>query len=523
MTERQHTALATILVIFGFFLIRLSSDDIRNGAEGALAVRAQAITVFGDVVDQAPHAVAGLTTASRPPLPAWITSITMTLLGPSAMGVRLGVVIVATLLCGAVYIIGRRLVDQRTALFSVVALASTVVFFDAARHTSGDIIAGFGCALMILPSVVQMRNGVISRILLALGTCILSLSTPLAVIPAAVAVLAGEFLGGNLRIRLPLTLLAIVVGLAVAALWYMSMVTTYSDQFWLAFIIPLTENDNVLSTWTSLISGQPLVLLAFVYVCMCCVYPSMIPERTNVGAIVVIVWYIMAMVFSPWLSEVIVIVPTVLVAAIAAETFLRSCYRRFVFVLLCLILAVAALIPFTTSIIVWASTIAAVGVVVVFLPTSIIDRRIVPAYRWIPTLVVASTIVRCSLDAMTITPEERTGVKDVAQILLEGTSPQFTYLYHRTSPIDASNPQLSWYLAGWMNGWNPAHSYRPVELPNDSTNDIVVVLALAPATNWIVYYHAGQPETIREDVTTTLRSGYDVEFSGNHYTLFRRL
>ena len=523
MTERQHTTLATILVIFGFFLLRLASDDIRNGAEGALAVRAQAINVFGDVVDQAPHAVAGLTTASRPPLPAWLTSISMTLLGPSAMGLRLGVVILATLVCGAAFVLGRRIVDQRTALFSVVAMASTVVFYDAARHTSGDIIAAFGCALMVLPSIVRMRNGLIGNALLALGTSIVTLSTPLAVIPASAAVIAGDFLSGTLLRRLPLTLLAIVIGLGVATPWYLAMVNTYGDQFWLAFSLPLTTESHVLDSWIQLIAGQPLVILSFLYVCMCCVYPSMMPERTNVGAIVVIVWYIVAMVLSPWMSSELVIVPATLVAAYAAETFLRSCHRRFVVVLMCLILAIAALVPLTEDIAVWSTAVISVIGATAFLPTRVINALVVPVYRWIPAFVVASTIVRCSIDAITASPDERSGVKDVAHLLLDGTSPQFTYLYHRTSPIDASNPQLSWYLAGWMNGWIPGNTYRPVDLPNNATSDIVLVLALAPTSKWIVYYHAGQPVEVREEVTTTLHSGYTIEYSGNHYTLFRKI
>lgn len=527
MTERQHTTLATILVIFGFFLIRLGSDDIRNGAEGALAVRAQAIHVFGDVVDQAPHAVAGLTTASRPPLPAWISSVSMALLGPSAMGLRLGVVLVATLLCGVTFVLGRRIVDQRTALFSVVVMASTIVFFDAVRHTSSDIIAALGTALMVLPSVVRTRNGHLGGhlgiLVLGLGTSIVALSTPLAVIPASIAVIAGEFLGGDLRRRLPLTLLALVLGLGAVSPWYMSMVNVYGDQFWLAFSLPLTTDSHVLTTVLQLISGQPLMILAFVFAGMCCVYPSMIPDRTNVGAIIIMVWYVVVMVFSPWMSAELVIVPTVLVAAYAAETLLKSCHRRFVVVLMSVILVVAALVPITTDVAVWTTAFISVLGATVFLPASVIDTLVVPAYRWIPVLVITSTIFRCSLYALTTSPDERTGVKDVAQILLEGASPRFTYLYHRTSAIDASNPQLSWYLAGWMNGWNPGKTYRPVDLPNGATSNVVLVLALAPTTNWIVYYHAGQPDDVREEVTSTLRSGYAVEYSGDQYTLFRRL
>lgn len=523
MTERQHTTLATILVIFGFFLLRLGSDDVRNGAEGVIAVRAHAITVFGNVVDQAPHAVAGLTTASRPPLPAWITSGSMYLLGPSAMGLRLGVVVIATLLCGAVYVIGRRIVDQRTALFTVVALASSVVFFDPARHTSSDIIAAFGCALMVLPSVAPIRYVIISRILLAVGTAFVALSTPLVVIPAAVAVIAGEFLRGDLRTRLPQALFAIIVGLAAAAPWYMAMVNTYGDQFWMAFSLPLTADEHVLSSLVRLIVGQPLVLLSFVYICMCCVYPSLIPDRTNVGSLVVIVWFVVTMFLSPWMSAELLIVPTVLVAAMAAETFLRSCHHRFVVLLLLLIMFLAVLFPFPVDVLLWSSVAAVVVITTLLLPVSVIDMVIAPVYRWVPIVIVTSTILRCTYDAVTLSPNERTGVKDVAQILLDGASQRFTYLYHRTSPIDGSNPQLSWYLTGWMNGWNPAQSYRPIELPPSATSDMVLVLALAPTSNWIVYYHAGQSPNVREDVTTTLRAGYSVEYSGDHYTLLRRL
>ena len=82
------------------------------------------------------------------------------------------------------------------------------------------------------------------------------------------------------------------------------------------------------------------------------------------------------------------------------------------------------------------------------------------------------------------------------------------------------NPQLAWYTAGWMNGWQDGYSYEPVHMPAETYDlDAVAAVATQPLP-WVVYYHPGISDEVRTQVMAGLAVSYDVYEQLEHYTLF---
>jgi hypothetical protein len=120
-------------------------------------------------------------------------------------------------------------------------------------------------------------------------------------------------------------------------------------------------------------------------------------------------------------------------------------------------------------------------------------------------------------------PEQIRGGREVAMALLERASAvkHFTYLYHQRNAGDAMNPQLAWYTAGWMNGWDAKYRYTPVHMPEKGADLNVIASVAVSGSSWVAYYHPGMDSVTTTEVTAGLAALYDVTVSNDHYTLYQ--
>jgi len=567
MTSRQHTVLAVLLAIVGLYVIRLSSVEIQPWDEGLYAVRGESIVLFGDWWDQTPHALGGLYSSTPPPMTSWGVAVGTTIFGRSALGVRFFTIVCAGLALFLFYRISSRFISHQGALLGMVALGTSLHWVVYSRQAMTEVplmmftLLGLYAALLLGDRRSESGDRKAETGEQAFDTRHQALGT----LPIALGILA---IGGALMTKMTVGLLPalfflpllrrrgqwwkplaiIVAGTAVAMPWYLHMFLTYGDDIWLAMSIPhLWEavEGNAASMGplyyvNQLVLAHPLSVVAFYFVGVAVLYRSALPEREQRGPVIALAWFVVVMlVFSLASTKnphyvVMLLPPTILVAAYAYERLLVAAPPRMVNLGYAL-LASATIWVMSPSLRVALRTltldlyaalllavIVVVPVVAILLPAGASRRISALGYRTMLIIAVVAGGLQAVVTVVNGRDEEIQGGRQIAVALLEQAEyyKEFTYLYHRHNAGDAMNPQLAWYTAGWMNGWQEGYRYDPVHMPAQTYDlDAVASVATQPLP-WVVYYHPGISEEVRTQVMASLAISYDVYEKLEHYTLF---
>lgn len=551
MTQRGHTVLATILVLTGLLLLRLGSMEIQPWDEGLYAVRGESIVRYGAWMDQTPHAIGGLYSSTPPPMVPWAVAVSIQAIGHTAVAVRLFSVLCAGLAMGMLYLIARRIVTFEHALVAVVALAGTLQWSFYARQAMTEVPL---MAFLLTACWAALRIGEGWRQgALVFGAAFgAALLTKMAVSMLPVAFLIPVAIEHRRDAkRLIACGIGVVIGVAIALPWYWQMAATYGNDFLLALTVPhvgtAVEGNagriGPLYYVNQLLVGQPLIAGAMLYVLLAVVHRSILPDRNHRGALLSLMWFaIVMLLFSISATKnphyvVMLVPPAVLTAVYGMERLLLHARRR---TMVAVYGVLAAGVVWSMAPAVRASLRTAVmeptGQLVLgamlllvilpwLLPRRIVDAVAVQGFRVVVFGVAGLMLARTTVVSMRPFYAEVRGGREVAEILLDGSARSFDYVFHRHNAGDAFNPQLEWYLGGWMTGWKSTKSYTPVALPveRDATLEDVMRTASTLRGTYVVYYHAGGTSYVGA-VTEALDATHAVVMTdpGSHYTLYRR-
>lgn len=549
MTQRQHTVTALVLALAGLLLIRLGGLEIQPWDEGLYAIRGQASVVFDEWIDPTPYTAGGLYSSTPPPMTSWLVGSSIKLFGPTEFAVRLPIVLCAAGVLALFVGIVRRYADMSTALMCAVALAGSLPFMVYARSAMSEVpLVLF--ILLALEAALQMteRKGAWAPYLLfatAFGGALLT--------KMAISFLPVLFLVPCLwqDVRNPRTVVAIVgtvlAGLALAAPWYWYMIGTYGDQFLLALTVPqatqiVEGNSSPLGPLyyvNSLLSGQPLTIVAFLVVALAIPLRKQIQQYMHPAVMFVLSWFVLAVPLFSLAStknphySVLLIVPAIGVAAWALEMFRRVSARWLVqsyglmaaATVWSVVPSLRASVkqdPFDPQ----SMAVMLLMILCMAVPMLLSEskRQRWAVHGWRPAVwgTVLISLVASTATVQVGRKESQLGGKVIASRLLDIEPRTFTYMFHARNAGDAFAPQLAWYMTGRMTGWLPGYDYIPEALPEFSSSQRVQAVSLLGRTAYVVYMHVGQSPDVVDAVRETMSLRYGVDTQTEHYILFRR-
>ncbi|MBU3742636.1 MAG: hypothetical protein FGM24_10190, partial [Candidatus Kapabacteria bacterium] len=485
MTQRGHTVVATIMVLTGMLFLRIGSAEVQPWDEGLYAMRALAIVEHDAWMDQTPYAVGGLYSSTPPPLTSWAVAASIHALGPSPTSLRLYGVLCSALAMAMLYLVMRRIVTFEHAMLAVVVLASALPWWWYARQAMTEVpLMAF--TLTALWAAIKLQEGWKWGAMVfaaAFGSALLtkmavSLLPILFIIPVALH-------HRRNFVMVMLCLVGLVGGIAMAAPWYMHMAATYGNDFLLALTVPqardVVEGNagriGPLYYANQLPVAHALTAVALIYVAAAVVHRRLLPERRQVAALLSVGWYVLAMLlFSVSATKnphyvVMLLPPAVITAVYGLERLLMHATRRTMVAVYGIVLATSvwSLLPELRASLryVFVDTWVAAGVGLMvaltalpwLLPRRVVDRASVSLFKPVVYGVCAAMVARLLWMSLQGYPAEIRGGREVARVLLGGSARTFDYVYHRHNGGDAFNPQLDWYLHGWMSGWSVTKSY----------------------------------------------------------------
>ncbi|MBI2793119.1 MAG: glycosyltransferase family 39 protein [Ignavibacteria bacterium] len=536
MNNRTHTMMALILAIVGLYMVRLHSVEIQPWDEGLYAARGESIDRFNDWIDQTPHAIGGLYSGTAPPVVPWGIAIGIHIFGKGVVGVRIFTVLCSGLALLMLMLIARRLVSFNGAILSVCLLGSSITWTIYSRQGLTEVpLMAF--ILVSLYGLLERRWWLIG---IGLGAALLTKMT-VSVLPILLAVpfvIRKEF-----RFS---TLLGITVGVALAAPWYAYMSAVHGQEFYMAFFSPhlfnVVEAGNkslgFLYYINQLILGQPLIVFGFLYVLALPFRRHALPGREDTLAWTTLLWFLgILFIFSIARTKnphytVMLVPPAILLTVYGLERLLHTGSRRTIVIayLFSVVAVVYSLAPSARSAIkldplgMWTIGILVVAVLAtLFLltfPNRAIDVLAVRGFRPIVYGITGIAFLHSIATVWEGYEGQIAGGSEAATVLLASGSNTFVYLYHKQNDGDRFNPQLSWYTAGWMNGWLDNKTYATAALPMDSV-DISTLAEVAVGNQpYVVYYHSDKQRDDVNDVVASLAASYDVVLDARHYTVF---
>lgn len=552
MTSRQHTVTAVILVLTGLYLMRLSGAEIQPWDEGLYAVRAQSIVEFNAWWDQTPHALGGLYSSTAPPFVPWLVALSISVVGPSATGVRLPIVLCSAVALLMMYLIARRMVTFEHSLLAVCVLAGTMHWALFARLAMTEVPLMMWCLVALWSTLAWNERREAWWPAAVFGVALgMALLTKMLVSLVPLAFLAPLIISQWKSRRFTLScVIALVIAALVAAPWYMMMASTHDMSFFtgipVAHLVTDVENNTKalgpLFYINQLVIGNSVLAFGLIFVAVAMIKRHLLPPKTHQAAISIMTWFVISMlILSLSVTKnvhytVMLLPPAVLLSVYAAERMLLHASRRLLIVSYGIVSALAmwAILPplhrqafrtapFDTVVLIESAILALVIGVGFVLPRKRLQSLALQLFKPVLYGVVALFLVRTSVLIVKGGEADMRGGRAVAAYLLDTTVPSFTYLYHKRNDGDALNPQLAWYLDGWMAGWMRGRSYIPVALPEDGVSDSVNVLSVQATSVYVVYLNAVRPQKDRllNKVRMALAPTYrDKQFED--YTLFTR-
>jgi len=530
MTARQHTVIAVILVLTGLYLMRLSGAEIQPWDEGLYAVRAQSILEFDAWWDQSDHALGGLYSATAPPFVVWLVALSMSILGPTAIAVRLPIVLCSAIALWMLYLVARRMVTYEHSILAVCVMAGTMHWALYARQSMTEVPLMMWCLVALWSTLVWREREDAWWPLIFLVPLLIAQRNRFAPFIRAAGALAIAF--------------------AVAIPWYAMMASKHSTSFLsgvpLSHILTTVEGNasslGPLFYVNQLAVGNAVIVLAFIFLAVAIVKRVLLPKFSQQAQTSVLMWFVVVLLIFSFgatknIHYAVMLVPAgVLLAIYAAERMLLLASSRTVVASYGIVSAIAiwALLPaahrqsfrtspFDTLVLVEGILIVLIAGSGFLLPKKSTQKLALQMFKPVLYGVAGLFLVRTASIIIPGSENEVRGARAVATELLDTTTRSFTYLYHKRSDGDSLNPQLAWYLNGWMAGWTRGRTYKPVAMPEDAVTNVVSALGLQGLSVYIVYLHAAQPNTVRllDKVRIALAPGYDSK-EYDDYTLFKR-
>lgn len=233
-----------ILIGMAFYrLIGLGFSEMQQGGESIFALRVQTILRFGDLWDQSPHMLSGISHAMHPPLYVWLSASSVLMFGDVLWVYRLPSALAGAALVILLYRFARMSMSTVRAL--IVAGLFTFAPLPAFLSRQGlpDILLAFTAVAALYFSWHAIRARSAGAMLLAgiaLGAALLTQPAFAFAVPVAITA-AGALFPRPLRTRAwRAALIITLISLPVWLPWYWSMTTTHGDGelLWLLSSVP---------------------------------------------------------------------------------------------------------------------------------------------------------------------------------------------------------------------------------------------------------------------------------------------
>lgn len=481
MTSRQHTVIATVLVILGLYVMRLTAVEIQPRPEGIIAVRGEGVMLFDqwDIGFSAP-------------LTTWATALGIRAVGATPLAVRWFAIFSVLVASVMTYLVARRSVNFQNSVLAMGVVGTSLPFITYGRQAN-DVIPFVACLLLALWATMKIRD-----------------KNPL---PTTIGV--GVLL---------------CAGLAGAAL-SLPINALLGSGFSFAVTGPV---DVALL----LVEASPLLAAAILWCAVLVFRLEFLPTRAQPDVLVLSVWLVLGCVLlaissiRSALTISYVIAPATILGLRAVEQFRESRRMGLVIALYCVVTLASLWFVITSMLhlaqtqmlmVLVAAAICAVGLAGLIVMRSQKRRATMAVRLYKPVIYgsVALTALCAALVVMKGDPSAISGGRAVASALDEDTLAvhSFAYLYHARTSADAFNGQLAWYTNGWMTGWKPGYRYVPAAMPPNTVDESVV--SSIRGASWIVYYHPNITVEEQKTVRRLLISQYSAHVETPHYTLYR--
>ncbi|MZH03368.1 MAG: glycosyltransferase family 39 protein [Nitrospinae bacterium] len=173
---------------------------------------------------------------AKPILYYWLMSTSYKILGVSLVSARLTSAIFGGLAIGLLYLVSSRLFDSRTALYSVLILPATFLYFQISRWATTDIVMNFFVLLAIYFFVCLYQNNFDGKkdaclFYLAMALGFMTKGPPAVIIPGMIAVIfllttRRQSSWSHMRIGMGLVILSLVI-----LPWFLTMFLLHGDEF----------------------------------------------------------------------------------------------------------------------------------------------------------------------------------------------------------------------------------------------------------------------------------------------------
>lgn len=254
------------LLIFGY---NLGANSLHNDDEAKHAVVAREAATQGHWL---PLTYNGRTYYSKPPLRIWLTALTFKVAGINEWTVRIWSGIFALLTVLALYLLGRRIWNDRLAFLSALILLTShqYVYNHCARtgETDSLLILCWTCGLLLLQLAIQQTNRKMLFISAAfIGLC--GIVKHLGFIPIVLAVAIGYVVLAGAWRSFPMKTWFVSLGVVLAAAlpWHLAMWFLKGQEFINAYFLGEVVEKRMRvkppsRTWTS--PGQYISILTMV-------------------------------------------------------------------------------------------------------------------------------------------------------------------------------------------------------------------------------------------------------------------
>lgn len=557
-TKKIDYSIIAVLFFFGFIaVLDIGTGEIQGWDEGLYAIRARSILLFSAFWDQTEYAVGGLYSSTYPPMFVWIMSGAMYLIGESNFSVRILSALSSILSIFLLYSISTRIVKKDLALMSALLLSGTFCWNSYARLGMTDIFL-ISIFLLSFWSIIKADENYKSNkkylfILLFGISFFIALMTKIVISFLPLMFVAIYFFFGKDRSIKHFLILASILSALFAYPWYWFMAEKYGSNFYNAMLVPhlysVVENNTprlgVFYYLNQIVVSNPFLLLTFLSPIIIFIKYKKKDLFQNYNEKIVLLplllWFFIGFtIFSASVTKLHHYTNYIIPSGIAIALYSMSKLDDYIknpklkwLVVLGLIMwglwafsgglrqGVKALeFPENIPIIVIFT-----GSFVIFaLATLLLSKKIInmiynPVFKKVVLIIFALLIIRV-VSANSLIPNGREqGASESSFLIYHLSENSFVYVYHEHTEAEVINPQLDWYLNGWMTGWHKFRYYNYIALPEFSLNSAELNKHYSRPDDILVYYKSRDPK-LSEIVINEIRETRMMLLETKSYAVF---
>ncbi len=554
-----------VLLFFGLIVfLDIGSSEVQPWDEGLYAARARSVLYFDAFWDQTEYAVGGLYSSTYPPLFVWLMSGSMLLFGETTFAIRLVSALSSLFSVFLLYAIVRRILKKDFALMSALLLSGTLCWNTYARQGQTDVflimlfLGAFWSILNADESGSSKKKYIFTFLFYLFFAAALMTKIVISMLPLMFVIIYLIF--GRRRELKFFFVFASLLAIMTAYPWYWMMLEKYGSEFYGALFVPhlysVVENNTpwlgVFYYLNQIITSNPFLLFSFVFLLMGLILiwtkrkkiPDFIEKLDNRKLIVLIIsaiWFTAGFaIFSLSVTKLhhytnYLIPPAIILALYALENSDKFFKSKRILWLLTLVLiswtmwaflgdlrqgAKTLGSPAETPWIVWISLgLPAAGILFLLLPIDKLNKIISLVQKNLILTIFALLIIRVVAINSLLPNGAAYGARDTSFLIYHLSEGSFTYMYHEHTEAEQINPQLDWYLMGWMTGWQKNKLYHPISLPEKSLN-LLFVSKHNLLPNQILVYHKSRNPHLAEIIVEEIRESRVIIFETKSYVVF---